>query len=913
MTIEPDRTDLWHALGAEQVAARWGSDPVTGLSSDEAGRRLRLVGPNRLAEAEPTPWWLTLVGQFRSPLIYILMIAGLITVLLGEYLDAVVIAAVLGLNASIGFFQERKAEASVLALMQLVSPTAHVVRDGVERTVASRELVPGDVVLLESGARVPADLRLVATASFEIDESLLTGESLPVGKQPAALPEATQLADRVNMAYSGSIVSRGRATGIVVATGDRTELGRIAEEVRGTAVLESPLQERMRRFAHLIGAVIVVAAALTFALGLLLGEDLREMIRTAAALAVAAIPEGLPIVLTVALALGVRRMARRNAIVRHLPAVETLGSTSLIGSDKTGTLTENRMTVEEVRVNGAVLAPEEAVGRSDAQGAAARAVPDPGAPALDLALLAGVLANEAALTSSPSGVEVFGDPTETAFLLSAHHQGFDVEACRREWEQVAVIPFESERRYAASFRVRGGQHAVFVKGAPERLLEMCAHRATADGTLTPLDPAEVLDSVAEMASRGLRVLATAYLVLDAPPADPKAPERPTGLVFLGLHGLMDPPRAGVRDAIDGCRRAGQRVIMITGDHAATARAIARQLGIVDRDDAPVLTGHDLDALDDDDLADRVGEVSVFARVSPEHKLRIVRAAQARGDVVAVTGDGVNDAPALRAADIGVAMGREGTDVAREAADIVLADDNFVSIYAAVEEGRVTFDNVRKVTFFLVSTGFGTFIIIPIAMVLGWPLILLPAQLLWLNLVTKGLQDLALAFEPGEPDVLDHPPRARGEPVITGPLWWRTLLTGSVMAVVTLAMFHWARDQPGHDIAEARSVALSTLVVLQALHLGSCRSEFRSVFRTPPLSNRFLLGAQLAALVVSVAALYLPPTQFVLRVEPIGLDTWVRIVVASLSVILIVELDKAVRRWRARSGTALARSARSARR
>jgi magnesium-transporting ATPase (P-type) len=885
----------WHAVDADEVAPRLDTDLGSGLTEAVARRRRHEVGPNRLAEAEPTPWWATLLSQFRSPLIYILMAAGVITVALGEYLDAAVIAAVLVLNAGIGFAQERKAEASVLALMQLVSPTARVVRDGAQRTIESADLVPGDVVLLESGGRVPADVRLVTTTSVEIDESLLTGESVPVDKHPDVLPADTALADRANMAFSGAIVARGRATGVVVATGDGTELGRIAEQVRATAALRSPLQERMTRFAHLIGAVIVVAAALTFGLGLLLGEDVREMVGTAAALAVAAIPEGLPVVLTVALALGVRRMAHRNAIVRHLPAVETLGSTTLIGSDKTGTLTENRMSVEELWVGGRRVEVGDDERARDPGEADRRPPPGPDAPPEDLALLTGVLANEASLIVTDDGVETEGDPTETAFLVAAARLGLDVEGCRSAWVEEAMIPFESERRYAASFRAHGDHHAVFVKGAPERVLEMCTHVVDEHGERVDLDADAVREVADEMAARGLRVLATAHGTLPAAPAGPGRPERPTGLALVGLHGLLDPPRPGVRDAIDGCRRAGQRVIMITGDHAATARAIALDLGLVDADDAPVLTGAELEAMGDTELEDEVARVSVFARVSPEHKLRIVRAAQARGHVVAVTGDGVNDAPALKAADIGVAMGRAGTDVAREASEIVLADDDFVSIYAAVEEGRVTFDNVRKVTFFLVSTGFGTFIIIPIAMALGWPLILLPAQLLWLNLVTKGLQDLALAFEPGEPDVLDHPPRGRDEPVITGPLWWRTVLSGSVMAAGTLVMFDWAQSAAAYDVEEARSVALSTLVIFQAFHLGSCRSELRSILRTPPLSNRFLLLAQAGALVVSVAALYLPPTQYVLRVEPIPLDAWPRIVAVALSVLVVVEIDKAVRR------------------
>jgi magnesium-transporting ATPase (P-type) len=898
LEIGPDDHDLhrtWHALSPDEVVEHLQVDGDQGLTGDEPRERSARYGPNRLEEAAATPWWVTLLSQFRSPLIYILMLAGLLTIALGEYIDAGVIAAVLVLNASIGFAQERRAEESVRALMQLVSPTARVIRDGHEVTVDSEEVVPGDIVLLESGVRVPADARLLRSWSLEVDESLLTGESVAVEKQTDAVDADASLGDRTNMAFSGATVTRGRGRAVVVATGASTELGQIAEQMRETEELQSPLQERMRRFAHLIGVVIAVSAVLTFALGLLLGEAPGEMLLVSAALAVAAIPEGLPVVLTVALALGVRAMARRNAIIRHLSAVETLGSTTLIGSDKTGTLTENRMTVQEMWVADRLHDFDHLDLPSDPRDAASTEPPEPDADPFAVALLAGVLANESTIELSHDGVETGGDPTETAFLVAAARHGLDIEQCRDAWHEEARIPFESEHRYAATFRQHDGEHFVFVKGAPERVLEMCSTVVGRDGAPDELDPDAIEATALEMAARGLRVLATAYGRIPEAPRGPEAPPEPQELVLLGLHGLLDPPRKGVREAIEGCQRAGQRIIMITGDHAATARAIAHSLGIVSDTDAPVLTGRDLDELDDDGLREQVAEVSVFARVSPEHKLQIVRAARALGNVVAVTGDGVNDAPALKSADIGIAMGVGGTDVAREAADIVLADDNFVSIYSAVEQGRVTFDNVRKVTFFLVSTGFGTFVIIPIALVFDWPLILVPAQLLWANLVTKGLQDLALAFEPGEPDVLDHPPRGRREPVITRPLWWRTLFSGAVIAAGTLVLFDWALDQPDLDLDQARAIALTSLVVFQAFHLGSSRSELRSVLQVPLTSNRFLILAQLGALAVHIGALYFPPTQFVLRVEPFPPGIWLFIVPVAATVLVVVELDKLVRR------------------
>jgi magnesium-transporting ATPase (P-type) len=882
----------WHATERDDVVEHLGTDVESGVSSQVARRRLAEHGLNRVAREEMAPWWRTLVGQFQNPLIYILTIAGVLTIVLEEYIDAGFIAAVLALNAGIGFYQERQAEKSVQSLMALVSPEAHVVRDGDKQTIDATRVVPGDVVLLESGVRVPADLRLWSVSSLHVDESLLTGESTPVEKRTEANKEDAPLAERTSMAFNGATVTTGRGLGIVVATGQATELGQIAEQMRETTELTSPLQERMRRLANIIAIVIAVSVVLTFVIGLLIGFDTSSMLLVSAALAVAAIPEGLPVVITVALALGVRQMARRNAIIRNLPAVETLGSTDLIGADKTGTLTENQMTVKAVWVGGERYEPD----KEDVPGgpgeAERREPPGPDAEPRVLAQLAGVLANEADLELTEDGVEMDGDPTETAFLLDAARHGFLPEDCRERWTDEGAIPFESEQRYAAAYRSIDGGHYVFVKGAPERVLDMCSSFAGDQ----QVDGDRVHDIADDMAREGLRVLATAYRELtDAP--DPEAPPEPEDLVFLGLHGLYDPPREGVGGAIASCHRAGQRVIMITGDHADTARAIAREIGIVDTDDAPVLTGLDLDEMDENKLADRFSEVSVFARVSPEHKLKIVDVAHALGNVVAVTGDGVNDGPALKNADIGVAMGESGTDVAREASDMVLADDNFVSMHDAVEQGRITFDNVRKATFFLLSTGVGTFIIVPISIFFEWPLILVPAQLLWANLVTKGVQDLSLAFEPAEPDVLDRPPWGREEPVINAPLWWRTAITGAVIGAGTLFLFDWAQRRPEFTLEQQRTVGLTTLVIFQAFHLFSSRSELRSVFQMSPLSNRFLVIAQAGALVVHVGALYLGFTQFVLRVEPIPLVAWMWIVVVSASVLVVVEIDKLIRRRR----------------
>jgi magnesium-transporting ATPase (P-type) len=890
----------WHVLDRAEVEARLHTS-AAGLDPAEVEARLAQHGPNELEEEPPPSTLRLLLHQFQSPLIYILLVAAAITVLLAEYVDAAVIAAVLALNAAIGFTQERRAERSVRALMRLLTPQARVVRGGREWEVESRTLVPGDLVLLESGSRVPADLRIVSRIALQVDESLLTGESVPVVKKAARLddPEVGH-ADRMNMAHAGTVVTTGRGRGYVVATGGASVLGAIAAQVRGRERAETPLQQRMTRFAHLVGVVVAVGAVVVFAMGVARGESPAAMFMVAVAMAVAVVPEGLPVVFTITLALGVRRMARRNAIVRRLPAVETLGSTTVIGSDKTGTLTENRMTVQRIWAGGRTFTVVEA-GRPGNHGAllegeevTAVAAHQP----LYLTLLAGVLTNEAQIARTEQGYESRGDPTEAALLIAASRLGIEPEEARAGHPVYAEIPFEPERQYSASVREFRGGHAVFVKGAPERLLAMSERMATEAGD-APVDPDAVQKAAREVASGGLRVLGMAYRVLSHPPAGPDDVPEPGGLTFLGLQGSKDPPRTGVREAIAGCQAAGIRVVMITGDHPATARAIGTEMGIAGRD-AEVLTGADLAAMDEPALRGRVRDVALYARVAPEHKLRVVQALQGHGEVVAVTGDGVNDAPALRAANIGIAMGQSGTDVAREAADMVLTDDNFVTIYAAVEEGRVTFDNVRKVTFFLVSTGAAALLAILAALLFRWPLPFVPAQLLWLNLVTKGLQDVALAFEPGEPGVLERPPRRPEEGVISALLWERTAVVGVVMAAGTLVLFQRALEATG-DLGLAQTVALTTMVVFQMFHVGNSRSEYRSVFQLSPVSNPFLFAATAAALGVHVVALHVPWSQFVLRVQPLGLATWVDILVAATTILVAIELHKLVRRPASRGG------------
>ncbi len=877
--VTPDSPPVppWHARSVAAVEDAFNTSPL-GLTPGDAAQRLTRHGPNVLADRRPPMLIAVFLRQFANTFILILVVAAVVTVVMGELLDTALICVALLLNAVIGTTQERRAAEAVRALGHLVVPHCRVVRSGQEWDIDSRDLVPGDVVVLESGNRVPADLRLSAVNELSVDESLLTGESLPVTKSVTPVSKLAIAADRTSMAFTGTIVANGRGRGYVVATAGATELGAIAHLLRTEAAGEMPLQARMAKFARIVGVSVLAASAVAFVSGLALGESATHMFRVAVAMAVSAVPEGLPIAMTVTFAIGVTRMARRNAVLRRLPALETLGSTTVVGSDKTGTLTENRMTVQAIWAGGIVhTVPDDVRGDS---------------AVLRLTLLTGALTNEAELVHIAEGLESTGDPTDVALLTAADTAGIDPGEMRARHQLIAEIPFESHRRYSATIRHYDEGRAVFVKGAPEQIIGMCTTMLTDDGPI-PLDPDRAHAAARDLASRGLRVLGMAYRPLhpDSGPGDRLDPD---DLMLLGFQGMMDPPRAGVREAVDACRGAGVRVLMITGDHAITARAIAARLGILDDAHPRVLTGTEMTHLDDEALTELVDEVSVYARVSPNDKLRIVRALQNRDHVVAVTGDGVNDAPALRAAAIGVAMGRDGTDVAREAADMVLSDDNFVSIVAAIEEGRIAFANIRKVSFFLISTAAAETAAILVSLWLRWPLLLIPAQILWLNLVTNGVQDLALAFEPGSRDMLKRPPRPRREGILSAMMWERTAIVGIVMAAGALAMFKWQLDRDGSLVA-AQSVALTTLVVFNVFQAGNARSQNRSLFTLNPLANPFLFWATLVAIVLHVSALYLPLTQFVLGVQPISGEAWIRAILVASTILVVIEAHKAVRR------------------
>lgn len=862
-----------------------------GLEETEAADRLLRHGPNKLAEEEKISRLRIVLHQFASPLIYILLIAGVVTILLGETIDSGVIFAVVILNAVIGYTQEYKAEESIRALKKMVVPRARVIRGGREKEIDSEHLVPGDVILVASGTRVPADVRFIRTNELKVDESMLTGESLPAEKGTAPLQdEHLTPGDQINMGFMGTIVVNGRGRGVVVETGARTMLGRIAGEVKDVGIVKAPIQDKINNFARAIGLIVLGAAVLLFVIGMLRGESAKDMFMVAVAAAVATIPEGLPIVVTIAMAIGVARMARHNAIIRKLPAVETLGSTTVICSDKTGTLTKNEMTVKLIH-DGATMYEVEGSGY-EPSGAILRDgmhVRVDKRPLLLRALRIGLLCNESDVYEEEGTYKIDGDPTEGALIISALKAGLNPDEERKNFAQTGIIPFESERGYMATLHDHEGEKMIFMKGAPERVLEACSAAAS-----DPLNREEILETARGIAAEGLRVLAMAFR--EASPEQEELDHRDIReLTFAGLQGMIDPPRPEAIEAVEGCRRAGIRVVMITGDHAVTAKAIAKsmRLGAAEPE---VVTGRELETMSDDVLFAGVKDISVYARVSPQHKLRITEQLKKDGQIVAMTGDGVNDAPALKSAHIGIAMGKSGTDVAKEASDMVLTDDNFAGIFAAVKEGRIVFDNLRKVTFFLIPTGIAAILSIVGTMILGAPIPYVPAQLLWINLVTNGLQDVALAFEPGEKGVTDRPPRNPKEPIMSRVLIERTVMIAFLISAGVVYIFMNALND-GESLQKARSLAVTTMVFFQFFQAWNSRSELQSVFRLDPLSNPFLFYSMLAAFFAQLAVLYVPALQWIFRTEPISFAEWMEITAVSASVIVLVEIDKWIRRRR----------------
>lgn len=896
MGMRQERANHWHTQTLQDVYQRVASG-AGGLSSDEALRRQREYGKNELPGGASPSLFRIFLSQFANPLIYILVAAALVSAVIGETKDTVFIAAVLLLNAAIGTYQEYRAEKKAEALQDVIQILARVIRDGVEKKIPAEELVPGDVVLLESGNRIPADLRLFQANNLEVEESLLTGESYPVSKTTETL-SAKHLSpgERLNMAFAGTTVVRGRGRGIVVATGMSTEVGKIAEKVAFAAKAQTPLMVRMGKFTRTVGIAVL---GVTFVLGLLAllrGMEPAQVFFMAVALAVSAIPEGLPVAVTVALSIGMARMAARKVIVRKLSAAEGLGSCTYIASDKTGTLTVNKLTVQRVSIPGAGLFRVSGEGYVP-QGETTRE--DGGQPteeetsALRRFAKAGVLCNEAALHFDAEW-KYSGDAVDLAFLTLGYKLGVHPADAKQRYPVIHYLPFESETRYAAAFYNEAGSTRVAIKGALETVLSFCGTMLT-NGGVAELDRDVVGETALNLSNEGYKVLAVAEGEIAGGRQTDFSAGNLTNLTLLGLAGVLDPIRPEAREAVLKCRAAGIDVAMVTGDHPVTALAIARSLGIAE-DEREVATGDRLAAagpFDTPEYQEIVKGARVFARVSPLQKFEIVSVLKDAGHFVAVTGDGVNDAPALKEANIGVAMG-SGTDIAKDTADIVITDNNFASIVAGVEEGRFAFGNVRKVTYLLISTGVAEVVLLCLAISFGLPLPLFPAQLLWLNLVTNGIQDVALAFEQGEPGVMKRGPRDPGEGLIDRLMTQEVLLSGLVIGLVSFGAWVWL-TRSGWAEFEARNLLLLLMVLFENVHVFNCRSEERSAFKVPLRNNRLLILGVLAAQGIHMLVMHVPFMQNVLQVKPISIFEWLAVFGLASTVLVAMELFKLVRR------------------
>ncbi|HUT95491.1 MAG TPA: cation-transporting P-type ATPase [Thermoguttaceae bacterium] len=904
-------SDPWHGLPAEQVVSQLGTSAATGLDLAEVERRQAEFGPNTPPQKrEPGPL-ITFLKQSHQALVYILILCGVVSAMFHDWAEAAVIFGVVLVNAVVGFVQERKASKALSALRRSMSTTATVLREGAVRSVPSEELVPGDLVLLKSGDKVPGDLRLLYARDLMVDESALTGESMPVTKQTHVLAGDVVLADRENMAYSSTLVTYGQGQGVVVATGATTELGRISQLIAGAEELATPLTRNIAHFSRLLFFVILACALLTFLLGVVRGQEWIYMLQAAVALAVGAVPEALPAAVSVTLAIGVARMAKRHAIIRKLPAVETLGSTSVICSDKTGTLTENQLTVRIVWAGGCAY---EISGTGFAPVGEIAAVEQTGRPpgrndALGQCLAAGVLCNEAALEEQDGRWLVRGDPTEGALVVSARKAGVSEVDLAEQLPRIDAIPFESQNKYSATLHDPGEGEAkvVLLKGAVDTILPRCTEAMDADGQPHPIDRDQVHAVFEDMATRGLRVLAMARRELPSDAVSLAHADLEGGFTLLGLQGMSDPPRAEAIAAVKTCQRAGIHVKMVTGDHAINAAVVARQLGLsgfgeTEVDPAAVVTGDRLAAMSEEELAETADRASVFARVSPEQKLLLVKGFQARDHVVAMTGDGVNDAPALKQADVGVAMGIGGTEVAKEAADMVLTDDNFATIEAAVEEGRGVFDSLTKFIVWTLPTNLGDGLVIMAAILAGVALPILPLQILWINMNAAVLLGLVLAFEPKEPGIMLRKPRDPREPILTRTLIERIVLVGLILLAGAFGLF-WGVLQQGLAagkteplaLAEARTVATNFFVFVQLFYMFNCRSLTKSMFEVGLFSNPWIwLGAALMV-ALQMGYTYLPVMNRLFDSAPIGYVPWIWIVGLALVGSVIVGLEKHLRR------------------
>ncbi len=884
---------IWHAMSAQEVVERLGSNTGKGLEAAEASNRLKKHGPNRLPEGRRRGPSMRFFAQFNNILVYVLLGAGFVKLMLNLWVDAGIIFSVVVLNGLLGFIQEGKAEKALDSIRNMLSAEARTVRGGETRMIPAEQLVPGDVVLLESGDKIPADLRLIEAKNLRTEEAALTGESVPAEKSVGAVSANATVGDRECMAFSGTMIVSGRAIGIVVATGSETELGRINQLLAGVSPLETPLLRQIKKFGYTITAVIAVISVLIFAYGKWVkGIDFVELFQAVVGIAVSLIPEGLPALITITLAIGVQRMAQRNAIIRRLPAVETLGSVSRICSDKTGTLTLMEMMVVSAvtaesayQVTGDGYSPEGEV-RKDGN-------PAGEAPVVALMGRVSMLCNDAELFREGDAWKVEGDPTEGALYPFAAKLGMDRRADQTAYPRIDVIPFESEHKFMATLhRSSDGKEVLFVKGAPEVILERCDRQQTAAGQPAPLDREHFMKASDALAAQGERVLALAWLENPGLKAGGLGPgDLPTTLVLLGLIGLLDPPRKEAIEAVEECHGGGIRVTMITGDHKITAAAIAKMLGIGDGRTA--VTGVEIEDMDTATLQERVRTVDVFARASPEHKLRLVKAIQANHQIVAMTGDGVNDAPSLKKADIGVAMGIKGTEVTKEAAGMILADDNFASITAAVKEGRTVYNNIEKAMLFLLPTNVAQALVIAVAIFFGFTMPITAPQVLWVNMVTSVALGLVVSFEPHEIDVMQRPPRAVDRAIVTGFGIWRIIFVGLALLAYTLLAFFWMKSQGASDPL-ARTVAVNAITIGQMFYLLNSRYLLDSSLSLKAhLGNQYLPIGIGAVLILQLIFTYAPPFQAMFGNEAIPLWVWPWLIAGGLAFFLVVEAEKLI--------------------
>ena len=906
------KQQAWHALPAEDALTFFHTNPFTGLTDEQITQSRESFGANELPKERKKSALKLYFSQFNNPIIYILLLAAILTAIIADPTDSIVIFVVVIVNTMIGFFQESRAEAALNALKNLTSPLARIIRNGTQESIDAPGLVCGDIVLVESGSKIPADIRLVESQELVVDESILTGESLPVTKSAISIIEAESfLGNRINMIFAGTVVQRGRGKGVVTSVGANTELGVITKNIVDAEETISPLQERLIRFGKTLSAAIGVTIVVIFVAGIVGGNSLLQMFLTSVGMAVSAIPEGLPVSVTVALSIGVYAMAKKKAIIRKLSAVETLGSTTVICTDKTGTLTANAMTVVKIftdnathNVSGIGYEPQ---GEITIDG---NVVTDIGKRSpMGLTLRAGLLCTESKLLRGETSMKLIGDPTEGALITAALKAGFVHEDEEREFPVIDIRPFESENQYMA-VTVRSHnlnpdgdeQKILLVKGSTERILSMCSSQLVSNG-VEAMNQDAIHAALDGMSSDALRVIALAFKPIgenDSLHDDGLY----QGCVFVGLQGMYDPPRDEVRDAIAACKTAGVKVIMITGDHKETARAIAGKLEFDEQID--VITGQELESMSDKKLRGLVDVTEVFARVSPTHKLRIVKALQERNHVVAMTGDGVNDAPALKAANIGIAMG-SGTDVAKEASSMVVLDDNFATIVSAVRQGRVIFENLQHIILFILSTSFGGVLTLTASIFAGMPLPLLPAHLLWINLVTDGISTFPLAYEKEHGNVMRKKPRRKDTGLIPRDMLVRIVVSGLVMMIGTLSVYQWALyhfdyylapiDLQFIPLAKARAMAFVTLALFQIFNVHNSRSLSKSLFQIGFFKNRPLVGIMLVSLTLQALAIHLPGINTLMKVLPLTLDEWLICISASFSIVIIIEAKKwIIQKW-----------------